>query len=149
MTLGKCINSYRIKNDMTMDAFAQKAHLTKAYISMLENGNKNRGGKRPAPSIETYKKCALAMDISFDDLLKIVDDLISIKPTESNFHSQFDKMSSDNDEYHISGRADLISALNELTDEQLDEMFMKLIAGKDKDYLLRLAAKILEMASQK
>ena len=95
------------------------------------------------------EEAPLDMDISFDDLLKIVDDLISIKPTESNFHSQVDKMSSDNDEYHISGSTDLISALNELSDEKLDEMFMQLISGKDKDYLLRLASKILEMASQK
>ena len=189
MTLGKCINSYRIKNDMTMDAFAQKAHLTKAYISMLENGNKNRGGKRPAPSIETYKKCAFAMDISFDDLLKMVDDRISINPTESKFYSQLNDMSADlwvkqqvaiTDEfmqadtsgmtpeeqsvflqqlidkyapYRIaptdSSSESIASALDQLSDNQLDDLFMQLISGKDKDYLLRLASKILEIASHK
>ena len=43
----------------------------------------------------------------------------------------------------------IASSLDQLSDNQLDDLFMKLISGKDKDYLLRLASKILEMASQK
>lgn len=36
-----------------------------------------------------------------------------------------------------------------LSDEELNKLFMQLIAGKDKDYLLRLASQILEIASSR
>lgn len=42
----------------------------------------------------------------------------------------------------------IASSLDQLSDNQLDDLFMQLISGKDKDYLLRLASKILEIASK-
>ena len=36
MTLGEIIKQYRDENKMSMDAFAKKAGLSKAYISILE-----------------------------------------------------------------------------------------------------------------
>lgn len=39
--------------------------------------------------------------------------------------------------------------ISDLSDEELNSLFMQLIAGKDKDYLLRLASQILEIASRK
>ena len=39
--------------------------------------------------------------------------------------------------------------ISALSDEELNKLFMQLIAGKDKDYLLRLASQILEIASSR
>ena len=51
--------------------------------------------------------------------------------------------------FHISESSDIVSSLSKLTDEQLDDMFFTLIKGRDKDYLLKLASKILEIAAEK
>ena len=69
--------------------------------------------------------------------------------TEEQMQNLAESIRSRYEGYHISQSTDLLSSLSELSDSHLDEMFMQLISGKDKDYLLRLAAKILEMASQK
>ena len=36
MTLGELIKEYRSKNNLSMDAFADKSGISKAYISLLE-----------------------------------------------------------------------------------------------------------------
>ena len=90
MTLGECIREYREEHSMTMEAFAEKAGVTKAYISMLEKGNANRGGKRPAPSLRTYKGCAVAMGMDVDSLIRLVDDVISVAPPETEDISELE-----------------------------------------------------------
>lgn len=133
------IRDYRLAKGLTMAELGKRVDCSEAAISYYELG------KREA-KYETLLKIAEVLEVSVDILLG------NSPPSSSYAFSSFsssDNMSSDYNGYHISGSADLISALNELSDEKLDEMFMQLISGKDKDYLLRLASKILEMASQK
>ena len=51
----------------------------------------------------------------------------------------------DDDEQH----SDYYRILSTLSDKQLDSLLVALISDRDKDYLLQLAAKILEIASKK
>lgn len=73
MTLGDIIREYRKEHGLTMQEFAERGGMTRAYISMLEH-NRNSSTKHPiTPSIETYRKAAAAMNTSLEELLKRVD----------------------------------------------------------------------------
>lgn len=68
MTLGQVIEQYINSHGMSMTAFAGKAGLSTAYISMLIKGRKD--GQLPIPTLDTYKAVSSAMDISVDALLE-------------------------------------------------------------------------------
>ena len=74
MLLGEIIKEFREKNGLSMQEFADRAGLTKGYISMLERNNNPRSGNGVTPSVKTFKKCAKAMDIPVEDLLRMVDE---------------------------------------------------------------------------
>lgn len=80
MKLSQIIKRYRSDNDMTMQVFANKAGLSKGYISMLENGKNPRSGKPIKPGIDVLSQLSGAMGISINDLLDNIDDdqLVSI-----------------------------------------------------------------------
>ena len=73
MRLGDIIREYRNKNEMSMGDFARKSGLSKPYISMLEANKNSRDGKSIAPSITTLQKVSRAVNISFNDLLRMLD----------------------------------------------------------------------------
>lgn len=78
MTLGDIIATYRKEHDnMSMDNFSSLSGISKAYISMLER-NQTQRGDEPTPSITTYRKVANAMGVAVDDLLRMVDGKVSI-----------------------------------------------------------------------
>lgn len=56
-----------------MQEFAAKSGLSKGYISMLESGKHPQSKRSLTPSIRTYQKIALAMNIPVEDLLRMVD----------------------------------------------------------------------------
>ncbi|WP_180947376.1 XRE family transcriptional regulator [Facklamia hominis] len=74
MALGKIIKDYRSRNSLSMDDFAKKSQLSKAYISVLEKNEDPRTGKPISPTITTIKKVADGMDISFDELFSMLND---------------------------------------------------------------------------
>jgi transcriptional regulator with XRE-family HTH domain len=78
MNLSQFIKTYRKSNNMTMQELAEKAGLSKGYISMLENDNNYRAEKKTIPSIEVLKKLSKAMNISFDEIMCAVDDEVSL-----------------------------------------------------------------------
>ena len=71
---------------MSMDEFAKLANLSKPYISMLEKNKNSRNGKPIVPSVMTLKKVSKVLNISFDDLIKMLDSgqeiALSETPTE-------------------------------------------------------------------
>lgn len=73
MKLGEYIKLYRQENKITMDEFAQRCGLSKAYISMLEKGRHPQNNKKIAPTIDTYKKIATAIGCSLQDLFSALD----------------------------------------------------------------------------
>lgn len=82
MTLGEYIKRYRAEHGASQRAFAATSGLTNGYISMLENNRNPRSGEPIAPTVETYKKVAAATGITFDELLALVDDSITVNARE-------------------------------------------------------------------
>lgn len=74
MFLGDIIKEYRIIHQMSLRAFANRCGLSYTYISMLEKNKDYRTGKPIAPTLESVKAIANAMNISIDELLKTLDD---------------------------------------------------------------------------
>ena len=60
MNFGELIKKYRNDNKMSMDDFAKKSGISKAYISMLEKNKNLKTGKKIKPSFDVIKKCAKA-----------------------------------------------------------------------------------------
>lgn len=74
MTLGGYIKDFRTTHNLSMDDFAQRSGLSKAYVSILER-NYNPSTKRAAiPSLNTIKRVANSTGLEFNDLLMLLDD---------------------------------------------------------------------------
>lgn len=82
MLLGDLIKEYRIKNELSLRAFANKCGLSYTYISMLEKNKDYRTGKPIAPTLDSVKYIAKAMNLSIDELLKILDNEQEFKMNE-------------------------------------------------------------------
>lgn len=103
MYIGDIIYSYRKENGISMQEFADRCDLSKAYISLLENKKSSHASKPMTPSIETYKNIASAMNMTLGELFeKTGNVVISLKkePQEddaltAHFVEKFSKLSSD------------------------------------------------------
>ncbi len=86
MRLGDIIREYRMKNELSMGDFARKSGLSKPYISMLEADKNSRDGKSIVPSITTLQKVSRAVNVPFNDLLRMLDgdQNINLKPDNLN-----------------------------------------------------------------
>ena len=84
MTLGDVIKSFRESNNLTMQEFADRAGLSKGYISMLEKNKNPANGDPIIPSITTFRKIADAMGRSIQNLAEYVEQDISLESTPSN-----------------------------------------------------------------
>lgn len=85
MKLGALIKSFRIKNNMTMQEFADSAGLSKGYVSMLEKGIHPQNNKKIVPSISTVQKVAQVLGLSVNQLVEVIDgnQLINISSDKS------------------------------------------------------------------
>ncbi len=73
MELGALIKQYREEHSLTMQQFADRCHLSKSYVSMLEKGRHPQNKRLLIPSMETFRKLCDGMQISFDSLAAIVE----------------------------------------------------------------------------
>ena len=73
MKLEDIIKNYREEEKLTMQEFADRAGLSKGYMSMLEKGQHPQSSRKLVPSLETYKKISTAMGITIDNLLAAID----------------------------------------------------------------------------
>ena len=82
MTLGEVVKAYRAEHKLSMDTFAKLSNLSKGYISILEKNRNPRTGKPIVPSIDTYIGVAQAMNMSIEELMRLVgsEQLVSIAP---------------------------------------------------------------------
>lgn len=83
MTLGEIIRNYRNEHDMSMDVFAEKSGLSKAYISLLEKNQHPKTGKPIAPSVESIKRAADGMGMDFNELFGMIDGDVTLPPVPS------------------------------------------------------------------
>lgn len=82
MILGDLIKKYREEKNISMREFSSLCGLSHTYISALEKKYDIRTGKLIAPTLESVKLIAKAMNISIDDLLKVLDDEQEFKVNE-------------------------------------------------------------------
>lgn len=87
MNLGDYIKEYRQVHKCSMDEFARRSGLSKAYISILERNHNPSTGKAAIPSLETVKRVALATSIDFNDLVAMLDQEISLEPVLSQLEA--------------------------------------------------------------
>lgn len=80
MTLGDIIYNYRTEHKMSMDAFADRSGMSKAYISLLEKNKHPKTGKPIAPSIKVIKQSAEAMRMDFNELFEKIDGEVTLAP---------------------------------------------------------------------
>ena len=73
MELSKILRDYRQEHGLTLQVFADRAGLTKQYISMRENNKNSKNGKPIIPSLETLRKLASAMYMNIDTLVATLD----------------------------------------------------------------------------
>ena len=73
MTFGDLIKQYRTDHGISMASFAEKAGITKGYVSLLESNKHPKTGKPIIPSVDVLKRIASAMNMSFDSLILQVD----------------------------------------------------------------------------
>ena len=78
MTLGEIIKDYRNQHEMSMDAFAEKSGISKAYISLLEKNKHPKTGNSIAPSVAIIQSAAKAMNMDFDDLFSKLTGCVSV-----------------------------------------------------------------------
>jgi len=71
--LGDLIKKYRADNGMSMEQFAQRSGLSKAYVSILERNRNPVNGKPVVPSLETIKAVAQATGQDFNDIIAMLD----------------------------------------------------------------------------
>lgn len=119
MTTGERIKQARKNAGLTQTELAEKVGVKYSAIHKYESGI-IVNLKR-----ETIDAIAKALDVKPSWLLCIDEEK---KPAASN---------------------ELYSGLVNMSDKELDALFMKLVQNRDKDFLLRLASQILEIASNK
>lgn len=73
MTLGTLIRAYRDEHQMTMQEFASRCGLSKAYISMLERNRNPKSGKPPIPSLETIRSISASIGMDFNQVIALLD----------------------------------------------------------------------------
>ncbi len=74
MFLGDLIKKYRTENKLSQRDFAKLANLSHTYIAALEKNIDSRTGKPIAPTLDTVKYIAKAMNIEIDVLLHMLED---------------------------------------------------------------------------
>lgn len=82
MILGNLIKEYRTNNKMSLRDFAQRCGLSHTYISALEKNIDPRTGKPIAPTLDAVKYISKGMNMSIEDMLKILDDEQEFKMNE-------------------------------------------------------------------
>ena len=82
MILGDLIKQYRENNKLSLRDFAQRCGLSHTYISALEKNIDSRTGKPIAPTLDTVKYISKGMNLSIEDILKILDDEQEFKMNE-------------------------------------------------------------------
>lgn len=73
MILGDLIKKYRSETGTSMEQFAKKSGISKAYVSILERNYNPVNGKPVVPSLETIKAVSNAIGVDFIDVIAMLD----------------------------------------------------------------------------
>lgn len=78
MTLGDVIKQYRQEHGMSMEGFARKSKISKAYIGLLEKNKHPKTGKPITPSVPCIKMVADAIGMDFSALFNLIEQDVQI-----------------------------------------------------------------------
>ena len=84
MTLGDFIKNYRTSHKCSMDEFAKRAGMSKAYVSILERNLNPTTGKAAIPSLDTIKRVSIATGTDFNELIAALDNDQEVMLDSSN-----------------------------------------------------------------
>lgn len=73
MILGDLIKRYRSETGTSMEQFAKKSGISKAYVSILERNYNPVNGKPVVPSLETIKAVSNTIGVDFNDVIAMLD----------------------------------------------------------------------------
>ena len=93
MKVGELILEYRRRHKLSQRQFAKKCgDISNGYISMLENDLNPATNKGITPTVDKLKLIASGMEMSLDELFRLVDDMpVSLLPdSECNISSTND-----------------------------------------------------------
>jgi transcriptional regulator with XRE-family HTH domain len=110
MNLGELIKAYCEGHGLSMQQFAEKCGVSKAYISMLVRGRNPSTGKPVSPTLDTLASIASAIGVSTNDLLH---------ETQSDVPTFYHRVTP-NDSDRYKGLADaIVDRLKEVGTEEL------------------------------
>ena len=79
MTLSELMKQYRKAKDLSQRDFARRCGLSHSLISILEMGVNPQTGKKPQPDLETYRKIAIGLNRSVQDLFNDLGNSESVR----------------------------------------------------------------------
>lgn len=88
MELKDLLIQYRKEKNLSQREFAKKCGLSNSLISILELGENPQTGKKPKPSIETYKSLASGMGTTVHDIFSKIGDteMVDLKSEMNTFN---------------------------------------------------------------
>lgn len=130
-SIGEMIKKYRQEHGMSMDEFASRCGLSKAYISLIERGKNTRSDKPIVPSIDTVKAIADVLGVDLNVLLRSMGydapmkTVITIEPGHggNGYYSEPDAAALADELLHNEDLRVLFSASRDLTEEQMRDAY--------------------------
>lgn len=130
-SIGEMIKKYRQEHGMSMDEFASRCGLSKAYISLIERGKNTRSDKPIVPSIDTVKAIADVLGVDLNVLLRSMgydapmNTVITIEPGygDNGYYSEPDAAALADELLHNEDLRVLFSASRDLTEEQMRDAY--------------------------
>lgn len=130
-SIGEMIKKYRQEHGMSMEEFASRCGLSKAYISLIERGKNTRSDKPIVPSIDTVKAIADVLGVDLNVLLRSMgydapmNTVITIEPGYggNGYYSKADVAALADELLHNEDLRVLFSASRDLTEEQMRDAY--------------------------
>lgn len=130
-SIGEMIKKYRQEHGMSMEEFARRCGLSKAYISLIERGKNTRSDKPIVPSIDTVKAIANVLGVDLNVLLRSMGydapmkTVITIEPGygDNGYYSEPDAAALADELLHNEDLRVLFSASRDLTEEQMRDAY--------------------------
>lgn len=130
-SIGEMIKKYRQEHGMSMEEFASRCGLSKAYISLIERGKNTRSDKPIVPSIDTVKAIADVLGVDLNVLLRSMGynapmkTVITTEPGYggNGYYSEPDAAALADELLHNEDLRVLFSASRDLTEEQMRDAY--------------------------
>lgn len=125
-SIGEMIKKYRQEHGMSMDEFASRCGLSKAYISLIERGKNTRSDKPIVPSIDTVKAIADVLGVDLNVLLRSMGydaPMNTVIYGGNGYYSEPDAAALADELLHNEDLRVLFSASRDLTEEQMRDAY--------------------------